>query len=374
MQGGEGMKKPLRVCFVSPKAYPLFNSRVKGIFGGAEVDLYLLGTQLALDDNFKISFVVGDYGQSDGEVIEGVELFSSLRFDRNWFSAPFKIWQAMKRCNADVYIIKTMSPGVLLLWLFCIVTGKKYILRTAHSTHCDGSFLKKHIFSAFFYKRAFKGASFVFTQNESDAVGIEKNFGIKAIVAANGHRIGESQRHKGDHILWVARSAAFKNPHLFLELAVSLPQYKFVMICPAAFGDKDYQSLRDTAAAIDNLEFVEGVGFFDIERYFSDARLFVNTSENEGFPNTFIQAAKAGVPIVSYKVNPDDFLNVYDCGRCARGDYVRLTVLVDQIAGNEQLNSTLGQNALKYVREHHNVEHIAGVYKNILGKIVNNGD
>jgi hypothetical protein len=37
-------KSDVKVCFISPKAYPLFNPSVKKTFGGAEVDFYLLTT------------------------------------------------------------------------------------------------------------------------------------------------------------------------------------------------------------------------------------------------------------------------------------------------------------------------------------------
>ena len=56
-------KKTVKVCFVSPKAYPLFDDKAQGVFGGAEVDLYMLGTELAADDAFEVSFIVADYAQ-----------------------------------------------------------------------------------------------------------------------------------------------------------------------------------------------------------------------------------------------------------------------------------------------------------------------
>lgn len=53
--------KPIRVCFIILNAYPLFNLEVKDVIGGAEVDLYLLATELAKDKNFQVCFVMGDY-------------------------------------------------------------------------------------------------------------------------------------------------------------------------------------------------------------------------------------------------------------------------------------------------------------------------
>ena len=63
---------PIRVCFIAPKAYPLFNPAVKGVLGGAEVDLYFLATELAKDKNFVVTFITADYGQEETETIEGV--------------------------------------------------------------------------------------------------------------------------------------------------------------------------------------------------------------------------------------------------------------------------------------------------------------
>ena len=261
---------------------------------------------------------------------------------------------------------------MILLWMFSKWHRKKYILRTAHTTHCDGIYLRKHKLTAFIYKHIFRKASILFTQNQSDAEAIKKTHGIDSIVIPNGHRIEVAVQRENKYFLWVARSADFKNPRMFMKLSKAIPSQKFIMICPAAFGDKKYHELVKEAQEIDNLEFIQGVRYPDVQGYFDKASVFVNTSESEGFANTFIQAGKSAVPILSYKVNPDDFINRYQCGFCADGDWDRFTGFARQLSQDEELNRKFGENAFRYVKEYHDIDKIVEIYKSEFKRMVGN--
>jgi hypothetical protein len=54
--------RKIRVCFVNPKAYPLFNPDIQKVFGGAEVDFICWATELETNKRFEVQFVC-DYGQ-----------------------------------------------------------------------------------------------------------------------------------------------------------------------------------------------------------------------------------------------------------------------------------------------------------------------
>jgi len=363
-------KKPITVCFIAPKAYPLFNPSVEEVFGGAEVDLYYLATELAQDSDYRVSFIVADYGQQKVEQRGGVKVIKSLDFKQNSLTGAVKIWRALNKADADIYMIKTVSPGMFLLAFYCRCKSRHFIYRTAHCDECDGTYLSRYHFAGKLYKWALKKADVVFTQNDTDRNNLKKTTGIDAVTVPNGHRLEPLQEVKRDIILWVARSAEFKRPELFIKLAKQFPQAKFVMICQRATGDKNYERLVKQAEGIDNLEFIQRVPFAEIDNYFRRAKVFVNTSEAEGFPNTFIQACKAGTAIVSLNVNPDGFLDKYKCGICCDDNFDRLVSSLKSVVQNQSFVE-MGKNARKYVEQTHNVADIVRQYKTIINTLTN---
>lgn len=358
---------PLKVCFVSPKAYPLFNSTVKGVFGGAEVDLYLLATELAKDKDFEVSCITADYNQPKTEIIENVKIIKSLNFKQNQITGAIRIWKAMKKANANIYMMKTPSPGVPLVAAFCKLHKKTFVYRAASEREFNGVYLSDHPILGRLFMRSLRRAVLITVQNESDRQQMLSLMSLDAKVIPNGHRMPDITDSDKQTILWVGRSAPVKRPELFLELAkrVDAP---FTMICQKATGDNNYQNLVDNAKQIENLTFIDQVPFAEIDTFFRDAKILVNTSDSEGFPNTFIQAAKHATPILSLNVNPDNFLDKYNCGINAKGDINKMADSLASLFEGDRL-SELGQNARKYVKKCHDISGIVEQYKDLFGVI-----
>ena len=361
--------RKIRVCFVGPKAYPIFNPDIQSVFGGAEVDLYMVATELAKDEGFDVSFIVADYGQPQEEMRENVRLLKSLDFKQNPITGALKIWKAFKRTDADIYIMKTASPGVLLVHRFCKRHHRMFIYKTAHEHECNGVYFQEHPLMGRFFVNSLKKAAQVIVQNKQDQTNLEKYFSVESVVIANGHRTPENTEGKKETILWVGRSAAFKGPWRFLKLAKKFPEKRFVMICQRASDDTQYNDLKIDASKINNLTFIERVPFHEIDGYFEQARVFVNTSDSEGFPNTFIQACKASTAILSYAVNPDGFLDTHQCGiNCCGNETTLMDQLHEMLDGDRCLK--LGRNGKVYVMEKHDLTKIVEQYKKLFREIV----
>jgi len=136
------------------------------------------------------------------------------------------------------------------------------------------------------------------------------------------------------------------------------------MICQRSGGDERYDDLIEQAKQLDNLQFIPRVPFHDIDSYFQRAKVFVNTSDSEGFPNTFIQACSAATPILSLNVNPDTFLDKYNCGISCDGDWQKLLDGLDFMLAVDRYVQ-LGQNARKYAEQNHDIAKIIKQYKKL---------
>ena len=231
------------ICFIAPKAYPLFNPDVQEPFGGAELDLYFLATELAKDKDFAVSFITADYGQQYIEFIEGVAVIKSLNFKKNPLIGAVKVWRALRKADAAMYMIKTISAGMFLVALFCQLKRRIFLYRTSNTNSCDGTYLRQHPLSGRIYKWALRKAGHVFVQNKTDRENLLRTTGVSSTAISNGHRISELCQSQRDTILWIGRSVKIKRPMLFIELAEKIPKENFTMICSCATGDTKYDSL-----------------------------------------------------------------------------------------------------------------------------------
>lgn len=349
--------KPVKICFVAPKAYPLFNPAVVSVFGGAELQIALLARELAKDPCFEVSLLVADYGQPDCENREGITIRKSVVLTRNPLSGAVRIWRRLKKADADLYMMSSASPGTPLVAAFCRRHEKKFIYRTASEVECNGAMFRKAPLTGVFYRRALRQAHLVITQNEYNRRQLRETVGVDALVVKNWHALPEADPAEKESVLWVGRSDRLKQPELFLELAREIPDQEFVMICQRATGDADYKTLTAAAAAIDNLTFYPHVAYHDVDRYFRQAKVLVNTSTAEGFPNVFIQACKAATPILSLAVNPDHFIDEYNCGLHCGNDRDKLAPALTSLLQNDRYLD-LGRNARRYVEENHDIKRL----------------
>jgi glycosyltransferase involved in cell wall biosynthesis len=369
--------RKIYICFIQTNAYSLFNEENNSIHGGSELQLYLIAKELSKNDDFKISFITGDFGQKNREYYPKIQLFKSFTPKSNdsllkkLFQAT-KYYRLFKKLNADIYFTSAANSTVGLVSLFCKLNNKKHIHRTAHEEEVNFTYSRKGILGKIFTKGLIY-SDLVITQNQNHQKLLKENFGINAQILKNSFAIKEIKPSKKDSILWVARCDYWKRPELFIHLAKRVPDERFIMIAPPANEKENYQKeIKDKSKQIKNLTFIDRVPFNNIQVYFNSAKVFINTSEFEGFPNTFLQAGNGKTPVLSLNVNPDNFINEYNCGFFCENDFDKLVGYTKILIDNKKVWEEKSENIYKYIKENHdiqiNVEQLTKMIYELVGK------
>lgn len=336
--------------------------------------MFQLATALARDRQYRVTFVVGDFDQPAREVYADVEVYGSLKLEGShrtirYVSGVFKLMRLFQSLDPDVIVQRAAGKETGLAALYCRLFRKKFIYMTAHEIDCSGEFIRSRWPDGLIYRYGLTHADQVIAQSLGHQAMLRKNYGLDSQVLKSCYPLPvQCEKKEGGVILWVGRLDRWKQPQHFVSLARHFPDESFVMIAPAAKDVEYAASVRREAESLSNLDFIPGVGFQEINRYFEEAKIFINTSQYEGFPNTFVQAAMCGTPIVSLGVNPDDFLNQSGCGYCAEGDEDGMRSYVRKLLSDSRDWREKSQNAYRYASENHDIE------KNILKlkEIINN--
>ncbi|MFA4960233.1 MAG: glycosyltransferase family 4 protein [Candidatus Pacearchaeota archaeon] len=339
----------MKVCFIGPKAYPLFNSKIKSTFGGAEVQLSLLAKEIAKERDLEVHFMVADYGQENLEKRANVKIWKSINFKSSKLKQVSDFFKIFKKINADIYIQRSMTPYTGLIALYCKIKRKKFIYMVAHDNETEEKKIYKNITS----KVTFRYSNKIVVQNKTQKNNLQKKK-IKSYLIRIGYPIKEFKEENRNTILWVGRSEVWKRPLLFLELAKKFQNKKFIMICSESTNNKKlFISVKEKAQSLKNVKFIPFVPLNKIDNFFRKSRIFINTSVQEGFPNTFIQSAKNKTVIVSLNVNPDKRLN--GIGYFCENNITKMEKLIKNIYNNKRLINKKGLNGFKYAKKNYDI-------------------
>jgi glycosyltransferase involved in cell wall biosynthesis len=414
-------KIPLpHVCIITPYCYPLFNPTVQTPFGGSEVRIALIAKELARRGAFRVSLVVGDHGMPHIEQRDGVTLYSlvdrpiwGIPTPKNLSSSatpslltrvsrlvcaqfdalnakyskssplegqvgPYVITPEMitiyDEVNADIYVVPGNSQFSTEVAFYTKLRGKKYVFLAGSDFDYYPEYKqypdRQDMYGVPFVLKtyAIESANAHIVQSERQASLLQDGYGRIGTVIKNP--IDLTLRFPRDpaaqNILWVGKSEErIKRPSLLLELARQLPQYPFTFILTRAI-EKTHEECLKLAEQLPNVTLIERLPFVEIERYFAKARLNLNTSVFEGFPNTFLQAAKYGVPTVSIQVDPCGMLAEHCSGLVCGGDFEKLKANVSAVMTDDALYDQLGRQALAYVHAHHDKNVIIPKYEQVL--------
>jgi glycosyltransferase involved in cell wall biosynthesis len=298
----------MHVCFVAPYAWPVLSRdpAIK-VVGGAEVQQSILARLLARS-GCRVSMISCDYGQPSPVEVDGVTVHKTFAPDegvpvlRFFHPRLTSMWRAMREVDADVYYQRSSAVWTGVVSAFCRWHGKGSIYAGASDRDfVIGEEQIRFARDRWIYRRGLATVDAIVAQNKAQVETCREYHGREAVLIQSCYELPKnSERREKDLVLWVGTIHDQKRPEILLELARRMPHRRFAMIGGPRVGDKKYfETIRQAAAAIPNVEFTGFLPLAEVEPWFDRARVLVCTSVYEGMPNVFLQAWARGVPIVS---------------------------------------------------------------------------
>lgn len=210
-------------------------------------------------------------------------------------------------------------------------------------------------------------------QNEIQQGQLESRLGVRGRYLPSGwdpatYRPG--LKSQPPVILWVGDLGESKRPEKFIEIANGMREsgYKFILVGDTrSFRRKELVSSLLMGA---NVTYVDQVPPGEIYRFFCQASVFVDTSveERTGFPNTFIQAWMAGVPVVSLGTDPDALLSSKKLGFVSASVRDAITTLHRFIEDKKELH-LISERVAKFAVENHDINATADRFLSLLEEV-----
>jgi glycosyltransferase involved in cell wall biosynthesis len=295
--------------------------------------------------------------------------------------ASFIIWREdvtlFDQADADIYLVPGNHTMSAITAYYCKVRQKKFVFLAGsdmdyyseYKSQPDGRDIygEPHFLKLYAIEQA--DLHIVQTQRQADM--LQDGFGRSAQIIHNPIELSLVFPHpqKSCKILWVGTSdERVKRPALVFELARLLPHFSFVVVMKCVTRE-DILANAKKAQLLPNVDLKFDVPFAEIEKFFAEAKLFINTSAFEGFPNTFLQAAKYGVPIISTNVDPGSMLSQHGCGIICR-DFEHFVESVQRLMTDDDLYTKMSALALNYVHTYHDKNLIIAQYEKAFREVL----
>jgi len=376
----------LHICLVAPAIYPVLSGdRNSEFIGGAEVQQNFIARGLH-KSGCTVSILTSDFGQPDELYIDGLRVIKisdkgrSLPVLRYFHPRLTSLWSALRCADADIYYQRCAAAHTFVTGLYARTHGKRFAYSAAHDLDFDrprthelfqgrGGWRDRQL-----YRAGLNLADTVIAQHPAQVDTYRRWYRREAEWIPSGYAPPTGARCEPEGVvLWVSVMRTWKRPELFLQLARLFPHLKFRMIGGAsqASGNRGAQAffseIESAAGALPNVEFLGFLPYPEADQHFNEASLFVNTSDYEGFPNTFLQAWARGIPTVSFfNSGAKDAQGPIGC---IASDLEEMQAHILHLSSDRTYWSQESDRCLQYFRENHSMPAVIARYRSLFDRL-----
>ncbi|MCX7718063.1 MAG: glycosyltransferase [Candidatus Sumerlaeaceae bacterium] len=374
--------------------------------GGSEMDLWNTARELSRFPDIEVRLLTFAVPSASGSHDCGNVIFSkvmppaaggySARACQRLSMLAFylRLFRKLLFVPADIFYAKLASVETLLVFLVGRVRRVPVCFRLSHDIETDEMRLRDQIFRgnswlSKYFINCLKSAAAVVCQKPSQAAAL-KPFGVPNLtVIGNAHAFEQSENvppaGERDLVLWVGRCHPLKRPLEFVTLARRLPHRQFALVlAPTNYpgAQEIFTTVEAASRDLENLRFIPGASKADLAPLYLRGRVFVLTSEAEGFPNVVIEAFKYGVPVVSDTLDLDGLLPTATdrvsqlspaSGFCVAGNPEMMDQVVERLMHDDGWWSACSEQGRRYAAETFDARRIAEQYRHLFQSLAVGG-
>ena len=292
-----------------------------------------------------------------GPFLDAIGLYRALRAVR-----PHAIIQFVGSGHTGIAAFYARCHGCQMFWR---VTSDRSVLPSS------APWWKLHLhIEQLFFRYGVRHADWILAQSEFQREQLARTYRRDNVrVVPNFHPVPPDRRRgitPTRRVVWIANLKPLKNPGAFVRLARCFADRRdicFIMIGRTMHDDRWTRRLLREIRATPNIEYLGERTQDEVNHILERCDLLVNTSDYEGFSNTFIQAWMRRVPVVSLNVDPDALLAEGGLGVLSRTEQ-QLERDVSRLLSSASVRAAIGARCREYALRRHteaNVDEIAAL-------------
>ncbi|OGI26036.1 MAG: hypothetical protein A2287_00245 [Candidatus Melainabacteria bacterium RIFOXYA12_FULL_32_12] len=292
---------------------------VPATFGGIEKHCEEIYSRLVQMGHFVTIYARKGYIDNRINEYKGIKIKPLWTFKSKHLEATFHtFWALLHAVFSDADIIHFHAQGpCLFAWIPKLLSPNKKLIFTCHGIDWQRNkwnFLASNIirlgeiFSATFFDTQI-------TVSKSLEEYYRNKYSINPITIINGVTISSIKElelikekfglNEKDYLLFVGRLVPEKAPHKLIEAyKQTKTEKKLVLVGGSASTDSYVAHLKDLAKDDKRIIFTSYLYGDELKEIYSNAYLYVSTSELEGLPLTLLEAMSYGIPVLSSPIPP----------------------------------------------------------------------
>jgi glycosyltransferase involved in cell wall biosynthesis len=311
------------------------------------------------------AMITWDEGVPAPKEHNGVALYHMCRRDQGIPGLRFvvprwtSLYRALRAADADVYYYNCGDMGLGQIAAWTRRNRRKLIFSISSDADVQKELpALKTARDRLLYRHGLRHCDAIIAQTNTQRELLEGNFGLPAQVLsmpsagagiAMDHRKSEPIR-----VVWIGRLSREKRPEWFLELADRLPGLNFEMVGGANISTPYARGIVERANSMPNVTVSGRIPHNRMHEVYGRSSILCSTSRFEGFPNIYLEAWSAAIPVVA-TCDPDGIIHDHGLGFSA--DSVEtLAEAINALAASPERLRAISMAARNYFERKHSTE------------------